>query len=100
MALEEGDNSTAEQIAVNALGMAEGLGRQELIASNCRLLAKALARQGRGSEGLPHAERALEICRQLKRSDLLIAAQEAWDECNREAFGVGGRIESPHSFSP
>jgi tetratricopeptide (TPR) repeat protein len=94
LALDEGDVHSAEQIATEALAISEALGRQELIASNCRLVAKALARQGRASEGLPHAERALTICRKLKRSDLLAAAQEAVEECKGSESPIPGPLSS------
>ena len=34
----------------------KSVGRQELIASDCRRLAKALVRQGKAAEALPHAQ--------------------------------------------
>lgn len=85
LALEREDFKSAEQLALDALIAAETLGRQELIASTCQLLAKALARQGRPLEGLPHAERALAICLKLQKPDLLVAAQAAVEECKPKA---------------
>ncbi|MGH8523344.1 MAG: tetratricopeptide repeat protein, partial [Gammaproteobacteria bacterium] len=43
----------AETLAREALPLSEDLGRQELIAEDCRHLAKALVRQGKPAEALP-----------------------------------------------
>jgi hypothetical protein len=43
----------SEQLVRESLSLAEVLGQQELIGSDCHRLAKALARQGRPAEGLP-----------------------------------------------
>jgi hypothetical protein len=59
LALDRQDWPTAETQAREALPLAEKVGRQELIASNNHRLAKALLRQGRAAEALPHA-RAVE----------------------------------------
>jgi tetratricopeptide (TPR) repeat protein len=61
LALTANDWSSAEAFASQALPLAEKLGRQELIASNCCRLAAALAANGKEAEGLPYARRALEI---------------------------------------
>jgi tetratricopeptide (TPR) repeat protein len=70
----------AERLARDALALAETLGRREFIADYSRLLAQALARQGRGIEGLPHAERAVAIFTKL-HSHLLPEAQTTLNEC-------------------
>ncbi len=51
-----------------------------MIASNCRRLAKAMARQGRGTEAFCHAERAVAIYTEL-RSPSLAKAQVVLKEC-------------------
>jgi hypothetical protein len=48
----------AESLAREALKLAENIGRRELIAADCRRLAKALVRQRHASEGRSHAKRA------------------------------------------
>jgi hypothetical protein len=56
------------------------VGRQELIGRDCRRLAKSLARQGKATEGLSHAQRAVEIYTRLGSPDLLDAL-ETLREC-------------------
>jgi tetratricopeptide (TPR) repeat protein len=80
LALDREQWPEAEHLAREALKLAEEVGRKELIANDCRILAKALAQQGRGAEGHCHAERAVAIYTEL-RSPILIEAQAALDEC-------------------
>ncbi len=70
----------AEKLARAALGLAEGVGRWELIAACCHRLAQALARQGRGGEGLGHARRAVDIYAKL-RSPGLAEAEAILEKC-------------------
>jgi tetratricopeptide (TPR) repeat protein len=85
LALDRKDWPGAETQARDALTLSETLGRQELIAYNCYLLANALVRQGKAAEALPHARRAVEIFTRLGDPDLELA-REILRECER---GIG-----------
>lgn len=81
LALAKEDWRKAEELARQALPLSEEVGRQELIAADCRYLATALARQGREKEGLDYARRAVEIFTHLRQPDELKKAQAALQEC-------------------
>jgi tetratricopeptide (TPR) repeat protein len=82
LALDRKDWHAAALLAREALSLVEALGRLELVGANCRCLATALARQGQPQEGLPYAQRAVEIYTQLKISpDEMEAAQAILREC-------------------
>ncbi|TAL12768.1 MAG: tetratricopeptide repeat protein [Nitrospirae bacterium] len=73
LALERKDWSGAETLAREALTLAEKVGRQELIASDCRRFALALVRQGKKAEALPYARRAVDIYTSLGSPNLKYA---------------------------
>jgi tetratricopeptide (TPR) repeat protein len=80
LALARQDWRSAEQRAREALPLADAVGSQHLIAILSLHLAKALLQQGRKAEGLPYAQRAVEILAKL-RSPNLADAQAALKEC-------------------
>jgi tetratricopeptide (TPR) repeat protein len=80
LALDREQWPKAERLSRESLRLAEQVGRKDLIAFDCRTLAKALARQGRGAEGRCYAERAVTIFTEL-RSPRLSEAQAALAEC-------------------
>ena len=70
----------ADGVATYTHNLAEPIGRRTLIADCCTNLALALTAQGRGAEGRPYAERAVEI-RTALRSPVLHEAQAALAAC-------------------
>jgi tetratricopeptide (TPR) repeat protein len=81
LALDRKDWSGAETLAREALTLAENLGRQELIAMNCRALALALVRQGNRIDGVPYAHRAVDIFTQLGLASRVETARKTLKEC-------------------
>ena len=79
MALDREDWPGAETLVREALSLSERVGRQKLIAANCRRLARALAWQEKKAEALPLAQRAAEIYTRLgspKLEDACATLQE------------------------
>ncbi len=70
LALDRQEWSRAESLGCEALPLAEKLNRKELIAACCLTLARALAKQDRKQDGLPYAQRAMEIYERLKSKDV------------------------------
>ena len=89
LALEHRDWLAAESLAREALALAEKVGRQESIASDCSRLARSLSKQGRSLEGLPYAQRAVEIYTKLRHRDL-VEAQAVLKECEEAAADKSG----------
>ncbi len=73
LAFDRKDWKGAEYFAREALLLAENLGRQELISSNCVCLARALACQGKPVEGLSYARQGVEIYTRLGSPNLKLA---------------------------
>lgn len=80
LALDRKDWSAAESLAREALPLSEAVHRQELIAEDNHRLAKALVRQEKFDEALPHARRAVEIYTRLGSPDIT-EAQATLTEC-------------------
>jgi tetratricopeptide (TPR) repeat protein/predicted phosphodiesterase len=68
--LKRQDWPAAERQAAEALELAKGVGRQELIASDHHRLAQAMLHQQRAAEALPHAQEAVAIFTHLRSRDL------------------------------
>ncbi len=83
LALDREQWAEAESLAREALALAEKVGRQELIASDCHRLAKALLKQNRDlEEALSLSRRAVEIYTRLRHPDLQ-SAQETVGEIEK-----------------
>jgi tetratricopeptide (TPR) repeat protein len=83
--LEREDWLAAEALGREALQLTEAMGHQLFIAYNCWRLALAIARQGRPAEGLPYAQRAVDIFNKLPSPEMA-KAQAVLKECG----GVNG----------
>lgn len=86
----------AESLAREALTLSEKLGRQELIAEDCRLLANALVRQGKSAEALPHAGRAVETFTLLGVPSDIERASAILRECESRPSAVPQLLEPIH----
>jgi tetratricopeptide (TPR) repeat protein len=80
LAEDREDWQRSETLVREGLALSEALGRLELIAWNCRGLAKAVMRQGRNNEALPYALRAVEIYTKLNSPEVA-GAQATLREC-------------------
>ena len=78
----------AEEFARQALTLAEALGRQELIGSDCCVIAQSLARRGRPAEGLPHAMRGAAILTRLGQNPKSAYAQAVLKECEPKPASI------------
>jgi tetratricopeptide (TPR) repeat protein len=71
---------SAEALLREALSLSEEIGKQQLIASNCRRLANALSMLKRKIDALPYAQRAVEIYTRLG-SPYLADARKTLAKC-------------------
>jgi tetratricopeptide (TPR) repeat protein len=70
LTLDREDWPKAEVLAREALPLAENIGHQQLIGSNCLRLARALVQQDKKAAALPHAQRSVEIYTRLGSPNL------------------------------
>ena len=70
----------ADRLSRESLELAVEIGRKDLIGENCARLARALACQGLGTEGLPYAERAVAIYKELRMPGLY-RVLDVLDDC-------------------
>ncbi|NTW55370.1 MAG: tetratricopeptide repeat protein [Chlorobaculum sp.] len=78
----------AESLAREALPLAEKVGRQELIASVCHRIAKALLKQNKNlEEAITFARRAVDIFTRLRSPDDLAEAQDTLAEIEKAMSG-------------
>ncbi len=75
LALGRQDWPGAEALALEALTLAENVGKQESIAHNSRRIAVALSRQGKTDEAIRNARRAVKIFQKLASWELPYAQQ-------------------------
>jgi len=97
LALDREQWAEAEPLAREALALAEKVGRQELIAGDCHVLAKALLKQNPTAVGATHASplqealslsrRAVEIYTRLRQQNNLLEAQETLKEIENSLGG-------------
>jgi tetratricopeptide (TPR) repeat protein len=80
LAMVRGDWSQAETLGIDALLLSEAVGRVDLIARDCNVISEALVRQGRKTDALAHAHRAVDIYARLG-SPKLPGAREILTEC-------------------
>lgn len=78
--LDREDWSRGEALAREALSLAEKIRRRELIALSSQSVAYALLQQEKKADALPHAQRAVEIFKQLG-SPNLTTARDTLNEC-------------------
>lgn len=76
------DWSRAEVLAKKALLLAEAIMWQECIGHSAYCLAKARVGLGRYTEGLPYAQRAVDVYSRLRLPEVE-KAQAVLSECNR-----------------
>lgn len=88
LAMHREDWPQAEALAREVLPLTEKLGRLDLIGADSHCLALALLRQGRAAEGLPHAERAVDIFEKLGHTYLPLA-QRVLRQCRKAVAGAG-----------
>jgi tetratricopeptide (TPR) repeat protein len=81
LTLSREDWPETETLGREALRLSEELGRLDLIAANCNRVAKALVQQGKQSEALPFAQRAVKIFKRIGSPDLRNAS-ETLAECD------------------
>jgi tetratricopeptide (TPR) repeat protein len=82
LAVVRQDWPVAETLAREAMLLSKAVHREELIAHDNHMLAKALVRQGKAAEALPHAQRAVEIYARLGSPNLAVA-QAVLAECEQ-----------------